>query len=420
MPKYIVWLCVLMCIACSKNYIDVDPVPEDTSLPIVIASTDVNVDFIELTLRYDRPEDIQRIELRRDTTEPARTIYDGAPVWLDSGFETNFMDYKTNSDQPSLSPNTTYHYTLFYQPSEDHLPMQYVTGQTLQTLSYKAGMQRSLLNWVTAIKAKSSNTKILLSTSHLDIFVDNTNTIIVPDLWSEIDGTIIDAFQYKPTNISQDSNQMEANTQRLDAINKKPLLGVDYVTEQNKVTKSKNSFNTHNIIGLTRPGNLANLSDVSDFDITGDTNADAVESLTDVKTFLLWDAPISSSMIQTLGATNHDLIIISPFSDTHGYVSLQEVAALKTKPEGEDRLVYAYISVGTLAQNIPLWDTAWNTEASRPNWVGIESNNNYLVKYWRPQWNHHVIELITQVIDLGFDGIVLGGVGEYHSHSAGD
>jgi hypothetical protein len=409
-----------MCIACSKNYIDVDPVPEDTSFPIVISSTNVNVDFIELTLRYDRPEDIQHIELRRDTTEPARTIYDGVPVWLDSGFETNFMDYKTTSDQPSLSPNTTYYYTLFYQPSEDHLPMQYVTGKTLQTLSYKTGMQRSLLNWVTAIKAKSSNTKILLSTSHLDIFVDDTNTIIVPDLWGDIDGTIIDAFQYRPTNSIQNSGQTAANTQRLDAINTKPLLGVDYVTEQSKVDISKNSFNNHNIIGLTRPGALLNLSDVSGFDTTGDTNAATIESLTDVHTFLLWDAPISSSMIQTLGETNHDLIIISPFSDLDEYVSIQDVAALKTKPDGKNRLVYAYISVGTLAQNIPLWNTSWDTEASRPNWVGIASNNNYLVKYWRPEWNRRVTELITRVIDLEVNGIVLGGVGEYHSHSAGD
>jgi hypothetical protein len=409
-----------MCIACSKNYIDVDPVPEDTSFPIVISSTNVNVDFIELTLRYDRPEDIQHIELRRDTTEPARTIYDGVPVWLDSGFETNFMDYKTTSDQPSLSPNTTYYYTLFYQPSEDHLPMQYVTGKTLQTLSYKTGMQRSLLNWVTAIKAKSSNTKILLSTSHLDIFVDDTNTIIVPDLWGDIDGTIIDAFQYRPTNSIQNSGQTAANTQRLDAINTKPLLGVDYVTEQSKVDISKNSFNNHNIIGLTRPGALLNLSDVSGFDTTGDTNAATIESLTDVHTFLLWDAPISSSMIQTLGETNHDLIIISPFSDLDEYVSIQDVAALKTKPDGKNRLVYAYISVGTLAQNIPLWNTSWDTEASRPNWVGIASNNNYLVKYWRPEWNRRVTELITRVIDLEVNGIVLGGVGEYHSHSAVD
>jgi uncharacterized protein (TIGR01370 family) len=195
---------------------------------------------------------------------------------------------------------------------------------------------------------------------------------------------------------------------------------VDYVTEQSKVDISKNSFNNHNIIGLTRPGALLNLSDVSGFDTTGDTNAATIESLTDVHTFLLWDAPISSSMIQTLGETNHDLIIISPFSDLDEYVSIQDVAALKTKPDGKNRLVYAYISVGTLAQNIPLWNTSWDTEASRPNWVGIASNNNYLVKYWRPEWNRRVTELITRVIDLEVNGIVLGGVGEYHSHSAVD
>ena len=47
-------------------------------------------------------------------------------------------------------------------------------------------------------------------------------------------------------------------------------------------------------------------------------------------------------------------------------------------------------------------------------------SKDFYVKYWRKDWKDHLKQLIDKVSQLGFDGIVFGGLEYYQDYECSD
>ena len=144
-------------------------------------------------------------------------------------------------------------------------------------------------------------------------------------------------------------------------------------------------------------------------------NSADVASLAEVRNFLyLLDSGLYSSKAALLNAirdTDYDAIILDA---SHDDVSLtkDDIALLKTKSNGGDRLIIAYMSIGEAEDYRYYWQEKWDSippawlAEENPDWAG-----NYKVRYWDPVWQRIIYgeddSYLRKILDAGFDGVYL-------------
>lgn len=130
-----------------------------------------------------------------------------------------------------------------------------------------------------------------------------------------------------------------------------------------------------------------------------------------------WGCQYQSIDVQSIAASSLDLIVIDPIIDatTGRGPSAEELQRLKHKPNGERRLVLAYLSVGAAEEYRPYWSPHWRA-GFRPDWLGPESPDwpgSHAVRYWHPAWQEIVRGAIIRLVEAGFDGVFLDRVDAY-------
>ena len=115
--------------------------------------------------------------------------------------------------------------------------------------------------------------------------------------------------------------------------------------------------------------------------------------------------------------TNYDMVVVDVF---HGRLPLskQAVETLKYKKIGARRLVLARLDIGSAASYLYYWKPHWR-EGS-PLWISAPTRSDpdkFHVEYWSPEWQQiitgNIQSYIYGIIDQGFDGAVLSGLGVY-------
>ena len=137
--------------------------------------------------------------------------------------------------------------------------------------------------------------------------------------------------------------------------------------------------------------------------------------------------------IDELDATDYDMLVVEPgfnFSE-FPYDTDYLVTQLKTKPNGDERIVLAYIDIGQAEDYRDYWLSQQVDPAD--NWrgpaLGTPGNpdfivstdpdgwaGNYPVAYWDVDWKDMWVGtggIIEQIADYGFDGIYLDWVEGY-------
>ena len=144
-------------------------------------------------------------------------------------------------------------------------------------------------------------------------------------------------------------------------------------------------------------------------------HGDTVSSLSEARNFLYLINPggfaDKRSFLAALAATDHDLLIVDLFFGDEA-LTREDVAALKRKSNGGDRLVLAYMSIGEAEDYRYYFDPEWIVdppawlEAENPDWVG-----NYKVRYWHEEWQDLVMgddgAYLDRILRAGFDGTYL-------------
>lgn len=94
--------------------------------------------------------------------------------------------------------------------------------------------------------------------------------------------------------------------------------------------------------------------------------------------------------------------------------SRDDLAALKTKPDGGRRIVLAYLSIGEAERYRFYWRPEWDIAGQRPLWLGAENKQwpgDYAVDYASTEWQRTIFgtpdSFLDRIIDAGFDGVYL-------------
>jgi cysteinyl-tRNA synthetase len=145
-------------------------------------------------------------------------------------------------------------------------------------------------------------------------------------------------------------------------------------------------------------------------------NSSSVTKLYEAKNFLYLINPDNFSskqdFIQSVTATNYDLIIMDLFFLDGTEFTAAEVAQLRAKANGGERLVVCYMSIGEAEDYRYYWKSDWNT--NKPSWLDKENPDwagNFKVKYWDKDWQSIMYgnsnSYLQKVLDADFDGVYL-------------
>ncbi len=151
------------------------------------------------------------------------------------------------------------------------------------------------------------------------------------------------------------------------------------------------------------------------------------ERLADAQTWMYQIQGLNEpGALEALAATDYPLLVLEPgqnFKDSP-YDMAEIVSALRTAPDGSERLLLAYIDIGQAEDYRDYWLPSWTApvgnELGSPEFLlAIDPDGwtgNYVVTYWDTRWKNMWIGPDGIVADLaraGFDGIYLDWVEAY-------
>ncbi|MBN2401772.1 MAG: endo alpha-1,4 polygalactosaminidase [Spirochaetes bacterium] len=205
--------------------------------------------------------------------------------------------------------------------------------------------------------------------------------------------------------------------------NGKAVLVIDYVTDRKQADES---FSLNQKYGFVSFQGERLLKKIPEW--IYNKNSSEVTDILKAKNFLyllnpsLFKSP--GLYIKSLGATEHDLLVIDAFFWGR-MLTNKQVALLQKKPSGAKRPVIAYLSIGEAEDYRYYWNAEWKRsrplflERENPNWKG-----NYKVKYWMDEWKEIICgrqdgtgfekSYLKKIIDAGFDGVYLDVVDAAH------
>jgi cysteinyl-tRNA synthetase, unknown class len=128
--------------------------------------------------------------------------------------------------------------------------------------------------------------------------------------------------------------------------------------------------------------------------------------------------PDKASYLAAIQQTNFDVVIIDAFYGDQ-LLSNAEVAGLKTKANGAQRLVIAYMNVGTAEKYRYYWKEDWKIH--HPRWLKKEYDgypDEVWVKYWKQDWKDIIYgndeSYTKKLLNAGFDGAYLDNVEAFY------
>lgn len=126
-----------------------------------------------------------------------------------------------------------------------------------------------------------------------------------------------------------------------------------------------------------------------------------------------WYYHLSDIDVDRIAADRSDLVVID-YARGDGLIPLtkEEVARIKTRPDGSQRLAVSYISIGEAESYRFYWKSEW--EKDKPPWHVAENcawPRNHMVRYWHDGWKDIIYQAggsyIQRIVDAGFDGVYL-------------
>lgn len=131
-------------------------------------------------------------------------------------------------------------------------------------------------------------------------------------------------------------------------------------------------------------------------------------------------AKTRAGAVRTLAQSDRDVIVIDAqfWPGAAQELIREDVASIRQGRAG--RRVLAYFSIGEAEEYRDYWRAEWKDSppgfllAENPDWPG-----NYKVKYWDYSWQTIIFAKLQEIVDLGFDGVLLDIVDgfEYFEHT---
>ena len=153
----------------------------------------------------------------------------------------------------------------------------------------------------------------------------------------------------------------------------------------------------------------------AELSLNGDATTERMRRIGAVRNWGYW---LSSFEVEGLAAAPHDLMVIdSEVSENRSFVreyKAAETARMKRRPDGDPRILLAYLSIGEAERYRPYWRQDWYDPAKKPTWLGQENRRwagNFAVQYWQPEWQRLIFgtpeSYLDRIMAQGFDGVYL-------------
>lgn len=137
-----------------------------------------------------------------------------------------------------------------------------------------------------------------------------------------------------------------------------------------------------------------------------------------------WAYQLQNLDLDTLAASPYDMLVIDYSRDGKAARALtpEQVDKIRVKPDGERRIVLAYLSIGEAETYRYYWKWYWGWffGVFAPRWLGGENPEwpgNYGVRYWQEGWQKIIFGgedgYLERIVKAGFDGVYLDRVDEY-------
>ena len=207
--------------------------------------------------------------------------------------------------------------------------------------------------------------------------------------------------------------------------NNKVIWVTDYCFTKSHMMESYQKNKAKNYVSFAAPDR--ELSVIPDYPIHNE-NDDSVLSISEVKNFLYLVNPTrafnsKSEFVSGIDATNYDAFIIDLFYDEGESLTMTDLAALQSKPNGAPRLVLAYLSIGEAEDYRYYWNNNWGKRKSKPEWLYKENNRwkgNYKVFYWMESWQEIIFgsedAYLDKILNAGFNGIYLDLIDAFETY----
>lgn len=205
-----------------------------------------------------------------------------------------------------------------------------------------------------------------------------------------------------------------------EAKNRLKVMVSDYVTNEADIPLFVQKTTDEGFICFPRSFDNEGYTDIPD-SVINDNNL-SVNLLNQAQNYLYLINPENYSnkeqFISAIDSTNFDVIILDLFFNENTLTS-SDLSLLKTKPNGNRRLVLAYINIGAAENWRYYWQDNW--ELNDPNWLK-EPYEGYSeeiwVEFWNKEWQDIIYgnndSYIKKIIDAGFDGAYLDNVEGYY------
>lgn len=198
-----------------------------------------------------------------------------------------------------------------------------------------------------------------------------------------------------------------------------PILNIDYCDNLRNRSMATMMARKDKIINFASDRGLQSIP------VTRSNSAE-IEKLADVTSFLAVFNPqkydTKEKYLTALQKSNYDLLIIDAFY--HGkLLAAEDVASLKTKPNGKKRLVYSYLSTGEAEDYRYYWKPEYKDNP--PVWLAAANKHwegNYKVQYWHEEWKNILYKgsdsYLGKVLACGYDGAFLDVIDSFYYFEA--
>jgi cysteinyl-tRNA synthetase, unknown class len=231
-----------------------------------------------------------------------------------------------------------------------------------------------------------------------------------------IDGIGVEEIFYNG-NFSEDTYRLDMLR---ELVGSKKIMVSEYVNDESFVADAIQKNSAEGFICFPRVANNYNYEYIPAS--PSQENADDVTTLQQVKNYLylISNSQYSSkqSMIAAIAATNFDLVILDLFFEEEIFTDA-EIMQLKTKANGGQRLVIAYMSIGSAEKYRYYWQDKWRLH--NPNWLKKKYGgykDEIWVEYWNPDWKNIIYgndqSYLKKILNSGFDGVYLDNVEAYY------
>lgn len=237
------------------------------------------------------------------------------------------------------------------------------------------------------------------------------------DYMNAIDGVGVEELFYNSGTAVEDGRIAQAEEIGLT----KSVLVADYVNPNSNMVDAFAQNDNRGFIPFPRAANGYDYQFIPDS--VHNENSNDINSLADAQNFLYLISTSTYSskaaFVNAIAASNFDVILVDLFYGDEE-LTAADIQSIKTKANGGNRLVIAYMNIGAAETYRYYWQEKW--KKGRPGWIKKEYDgypDEYWVKFWKKDWKEIIYgndaSYTKKILNAGFDGAYLDNIEGYYN-----